>query len=81
MRPAEEMWTPPPRQRRSHPIARRVVLIGVALLVALVVTFIFVYQHAAAELDGRLKAESAVSHTNLHDIVTGCQDERASERI
>jgi hypothetical protein len=60
--PVEEMWTPPPRQRRPHPIARRVVLISVALLVALVVTFIFVYQHAAAELDEQLKAEYAVTH-------------------
>jgi hypothetical protein len=62
MRPAEEMWTPPPRQRRHHPFTRRVVLISVALLVALVVTFIFVYQHAAAELDEQLKAEYAVTH-------------------
>jgi len=61
MRPAEEMWTPPPRQRRRHPITRRVVLISVALLVALVTAFTIVYQRVAAELDTRLKAEYAVT--------------------
>ena len=38
--PTEEMRTPPPRQRRRHPIARRIILISLALLVALVATFI-----------------------------------------
>ena len=59
--PVEEMWTPPPRQRQRHPIIRRVALISVALLVALVAAFIFIYQRAGAELDERVHAESAVS--------------------
>ncbi len=60
--PTEEMRTPPPRQRRRHPIARRIILISLALLVALVATFIFVYQRAADELDEHVSAEYAVTH-------------------
>jgi hypothetical protein len=59
--PVEEMRTPPPRQRRRHPIVRRIVLISLALLVALVTIFAIVYQRAVAQLDEHLKAEYAVT--------------------
>jgi hypothetical protein len=59
--PVEEVWTSPPRQRRRHPIVRRIVLVSLALLVALATVFAILYQRAASELDEHVTAASASS--------------------